>query len=214
MINTGFREKISRFFSRAVVYILWALFAFFLWTFVFNGISDTSRDKKVTMYINAIDVDSVRLSAALEESMPPGIRMVKAKPFLYSLLGSEDLLNSDLYIIRESDYEEFRESFSGMGHFQYKHPEYTYHEFAEDVSGILVYDQEADVRIGADYINYTRIEENEKDTAVLRYYLMFGRNSHHTGEDAVLLTPETLSVEADDAAVAIAEAFLRLNSGK
>ena len=67
MINTGFREKISRLFSRAVVYILWALFAFFLWTFVFNGISDTSRDKKVTLYINALEV-AIECAVTIEEA--------------------------------------------------------------------------------------------------------------------------------------------------
>ncbi len=195
-------RHLRTFFLRFPMYVLFAFLSFFVWMMIYNEISDTSADKKVTLFINAQEVKSTDLSVYLEEEMPEGIKMVQAKPFLYALVTSDALLNADLYIVRESDFEEFHESFTGMEAFKEAHPSYEYKDFGNGISGIHVYDKEEGPAIGTDFIDYDKIPEEEKETAVPSYYLFFGTNSVHLGADK--------EGALDDAAWKAAERFLGL----
>ena len=54
------------------------------------------------------------LFRVLEEEKPVGIKMVKVHPFSYAAFGNRELLESDLYAVRESDAEEMLPIFAPL----------------------------------------------------------------------------------------------------
>lgn len=163
----------KRTLSRFPVYVLWALAAFVLWSWVFGFLTDTSPEKKLTLYISADEVQDVELAALLEDGgLPEGIRMVKVHPFSYAMFGETDLLAADLYIVRASEAEEWRDSFRPLpagirGDL----------ELEGGVSGVRVYDAQTGSGVYDGLIGYDPAED---------CYLFFGAGSAHGDDGAAL----------------------------
>lgn len=163
----------KRTLSRFPVYVLWALAAFVLWSWVFGFLTDTSPEKKLTLYISADEVQDVELAALLEDGgLPEGIRMVKVHPFSYAMFGETDLLSADLYIVRASEAMEWRDSFRPLpagirGDL----------ELEGGVSGVRVYDAQTGSGVYDGLIGYDPAED---------FCLFFGANSAHKDDGAAL----------------------------
>ena len=170
---------IKRTLSRFPVYLLWALMSVFLWGFVFSFLTDAAPAKKLTVYISADAVDDVELAARLEEGgLPDGIRMVKVHPFSYAMFSDSDLLSADIYIVKASEADGWRDSFRAL-------PDGLEGDFdlGNGVRGVRVYDAETGTGVYDDLIGYAAPGNPAED-----WYLFFGTGSQHTedGDGAAL----------------------------
>ena len=164
---------IRRTFSRFPIYLLWALVSVFLWSFVFSFLTDATPAKKLTVYISAEKVQDVELAARLEESgLPDGIRMIKVHPFSYAMFSDSDLLSADLYVVKASEADGWRDSFRPL-------PDGLTGELdlGDGVRGIRVYDAETGEGVFDELIAYAVPGVPAED-----YYLFFGAGSQHTEE--------------------------------
>ena len=149
-------------FSHLHVFVLWAVLSAMLWAWIFTLVTDTTADKKITVYCHVPRVESTELAVRLEENMPEGLKMIKVHSFDYVMFEIEPVNGGDIYIIPASETEEFAEDLS------------------ED--GVKVYDCETGTGIAAEYITYG----NED------YYLFLGANSVHLEDGKALAVAEAL----------------------
>lgn len=170
---------IKRSLSRFPVYLLWALASVFFWSYLFSFLTDTSPAKKLSVYISAEKVEDVELAARLEDcGLPDGIRMVKVHPFSYAMFSDRDLRTADLYIVKVSEAEGWRDSFrplpDGMAGDL---------DLGDGVQGVRVYEAESGTGVFDELIGYSA-----PDAAAEDYYLFFGAESQHTesGDGAAL----------------------------
>ena len=165
MLKTGLLRRIL---SRFHVYILWTLLCVFLWGGIFTMLTDTKPDRKLSLYVSASDIDETELAAKMEEGvLPDGIRMVKVHPFSYALFDSNDIMTADLYVVKDSEVQQYRDSFGVL-------PEGLTGDIdlGSGIEGILVYDCVSGKGVYDTLIRYS--SEN--------YYLFFGAGSLHTAE--------------------------------
>ena len=95
-------------------FVFWALLSTILWAWIFTLLTDTVPEKKVTLYVQTEDCRSVELTLKLEEEKPQGIKMVKVHPVSYAAFGNRELLEADLYAVREADAAEMLPSFAPL----------------------------------------------------------------------------------------------------
>ena len=169
-------------FSQLHEYVLWLLLSTVLWGWIFASfVTDTKAEKKVVIYIDAVQCSDTELAAALEERMPEGLRMIQVHPFSYAMFDTDALLDADLYIVPGSRAGEYRDSFAPLSDLL---PELDgpYWEHEGVPYGLLLCDA-ADGR----YFSCVGPEEPKEDC-----YLFFGVNGLHaasltgTGDDAAI----------------------------
>ena len=164
---------IRRTLSRFPVYLLWALASVFIWSYVFSFLIDAKPAKKLTVYISVEEVQDVELAALLEDGgLPDGIRMIKVHPFSYAMFSDSDLLSADLYIVKASEADGWRDSFRPL-------PDGLTGEMdlGDGVCGIRVYDAQTGTGVYDDLIGYAVPGAPAEDC-----YLFFGAGSQHTEE--------------------------------
>lgn len=170
-------------------FVLWALLSTIFWAWIFTLVTDTVPEKKVTLYIQTEECQSRELSLKLEESMPEGIKMIKAHPFSYATFGSADLLGADLFVVRESEAEEMLPSFAPLDGEELDRGERELYVRDGVCYGVKVRDGKEAGGAAAAFIGY---EPGES------YYLFFNAESPHLGS-------------GDGAALRVAEALLKLD---
>ena len=131
---------------------IWALAAAFFSTFVFYQITDTDPAHKLTLYVDGEVRNEAQLAARLEKELNEPIRMVQVHPFMYFMFGSDVLRAADLYIVPDSDKEQYADWFT------------------PGEEGIPVYDPETGVSVAGTWILYTPEET---------YRLYIGAGSPH-----------------------------------
>ena len=171
------RRCLKRFFSRLPAYVLWLLFSAVLWSWIVGLCTDTTPAKKVTLFLDVPAVEDAALSAALEEALPDGLKMVKAHSFSYVLFQSDALEQADLYVLPASEMEEFREKLlplDGLG--------------APDawtsggaVYGLRCYDARAASGAAAELVQYTAPDKPEED-----HFICISKNSAHIADGAAM----------------------------
>ena len=145
--------------SQLHTFILWALISVIFWGWIMTLVTDTTDNKKVSIFINAYSVETRALAVELEKELPEGIKMVKVHSFEgAAAFGEYDFLNGDIYIVKAGEAELFRDSF-------------------KDIPGVKVYDAASGTGAGAEYIKYTAEGAEPED-----YYLFYGINSMHCGD--------------------------------
>lgn len=152
--------------SHLYIFLLWAVMSTILWSWIFTLVTDTSPDKKVTVYCHVPEVQSARLAAVLEENMPEGLKMIKVHPFSYVMFDTESIVKGDIFIIPASEVEQFAEDLAPVG----------------EENGVMVYDSERGTGIGLEYISY-----GEED-----YYLFLGAGSAHLEDGKALAVANSL----------------------
>ena len=121
-------------------------------SFVFYQITDTVPAGKLMLYIDGEVQNEAQLAARLEKGLPSPIRMVQVHPFSYAMFGSDALRNADLYIVPDSDREQFADW------------------FAPGEESAIVHDPETGVSVADAWILYTPEET---------YRLYLGAGSAH-----------------------------------
>ena len=153
---------VKNIFTKLHIFVLWAVLSAMLWMWIFTFVTDTTPDKKITVYCHVPEVKSTELAVRLEENIPDGLKMIKVHSFDYVMFDTSAITQGDVYIIPESEIEPFTEDLSG--------------------DGIKVYDYETKTGIASRYITY-----GEED-----YYLFFGANSVHMEDGKALIIAEEL----------------------
>ena len=169
-------KKRRRFFSLLPALVLWMMASVLVWGFVFTRITDTSREKKITLCVDAPVRDETGLAVRLEEGKGENIRMVKARAFTYAMFDTSELMNADLFIVPLSHAETYRDWFGPL-------PE-DMRDAAPCLAwdgtplGLLIYDAQTGAGAARAYIDYPGAED---------YYLFFGAASLHAAgrENAV-----------------------------
>ncbi len=107
-------QVLKNIWSQLHRFVFWALLSTILWAWIFTIITDTVPEKKVTLYVQTEACRSQELSLKLEEEKPVGIKMVKVHPFSYVVFGDRELLEADLYAVREAEAEAMLQGFAPL----------------------------------------------------------------------------------------------------
>ena len=143
-------------------FALWLLFSAIFWGWIFTLVTDTSPDKKVTVYCHVPGVEDTAMAAALEEHMPEGLRMIKVHSFDYVMFDVESIGLGDVFVIPASEVELLAGNLAPVGGEQ----------------GIKVYDAAAGDGIARAYIQYEAAGED--------FYLFLGAQSVHLEDGKAL----------------------------
>ena len=148
--------------SQLHTFALWLLFSAIFWGWIFTLVTDTSPDKKVTVYCHVPGIRDTAMAAALEEHMPEGLRMVKVHSFDYVMFDVESIGLGDVFIIPASEIGPFAEDLAPVG----------------EEPGVKVYDAAAGDGIATAYIQYEAADED--------FYLFLGARSAHLEDGKAL----------------------------
>ena len=163
------RAKLS---SAFFLGMMWIMLALLVGGFVFNQITETSEDRKITIFADAELRNAPALAEELERGLQPPVRMVKIHPFSYAMFNGEALRRADLYIVPASRTEEYREWFAPLPE------ELRDREDPLQPGGIRVRDPESGLAVRGETILYdASLPEPEV------YWLFFGKNSLHLTEE-------------------------------
>ncbi len=174
-------------FSQTHRWILWALLSAVFWGWIFGFVTNTDAAHKVVLYANVDEMQDKALALRLEEEKPEGIKMIKVHPFSYAVFGDRELLEADLYAVRETEAEAMLPGFAPL-----------------DGEGLDVGGRELYVRDGVAYgVKLSGPGEAGAAAAYMgyepgeSYYLFFNAGSPHLSG-------------GDGAALRVAEALLKL----
>ena len=139
--------------SQLHTFVLWALVSAMFWSWVFTFVTDTSPDRKVTVYVKAPELRATELAVALEASMPEGLRMIQVHAFDYVMFGVDEFYRGDIFILPGSERETYAELLAPL-----------------DATGdALIYDAAAGKGVATEYIRYGGED----------YFLYLGTGSTH-----------------------------------
>lgn len=185
-------RRFKRFTGLIPLLILWLMGSVLLWGWIFTRLTDTVPQRKIVLFVDGEVPRSVELAAVLEESKPEGIKMIQVHPFSYAMLNGDALRSADLYLVRASDAEQYREWFAPLPPAMISGK-----NLPEDGrSGLKAYDAVTGKGAASEYIAYMPAGAEPED-----YYLFFGASSLHVPgmENAV-----------DDAALSVARTLLSM----
>ena len=168
-------------------FVFWAIILSILWCWIYTYVGDTSRDKKVLVYVDAYGMERRALDLRLEdEGLPEGIKMIQTRSFDYDMFGSA--LEGDLYLMKESilkaTLEESPEKLqpvtvpAGMEGY----------EWEGKCWGVRVFDAAAQTGIAEAYIQYAPYPYPEEEN----YYLCLDAGSPHLADGAAWQVALTL----------------------
>lgn len=152
--------------------LLWLMLCVFFWSWIFTFLTDTTPEKKITLFSECSVSDETALSLYLEKDLPENIKMVKVHPFSYAMMDSSVIENSDLYIARASFADEYRDWLRPVPADLFSSYEIYY---SSDIPiGICVYDGKTKAGAGAEYLTYV-CDGNDTEN----YYLFLSSSSVH-----------------------------------
>lgn len=152
--------------SQLHTFVLWLLISAFFWGWIFTFVTDTSHERKVTVYCHVPMVQDVALAVELERQMPEGLQMIKVHSFDYVMFDMESMELGDIFIIPVSEIETYYEWLFPVGEEQ----------------GVKVYDAVTGEGIATSYIQYA-----DED-----FYLFLGAGSVHLEDGKALEVAMTL----------------------
>ncbi len=147
-------------FSQLHTFVLWLLASALFWGWIFTIVTDTSPEKKVTVYCRVPAIQDTALAAALEEDMPEGLRMIKVHSFEYVMFGTDEFDRGDVFIVPASEEADFVKDLLPV----------------EGGQPAKVYDAAAGEGAATEYIQY-----GDED-----YYMYLGSGSVHLEDGAAL----------------------------
>ena len=144
---------------------IWTIAAVIFGSFVFYQITDTDPAHKITIYVDGELRNEAQLAARLEKELPEQIRMVQIHPFRYAMFGSAALKGADLFIVPDSEKDQFADW------------------FVPGDEGRPVYDPETGLSVAGNWILYSSEET---------YRLYSGAESPHLEDGAARRAAELL----------------------
>ena len=158
--------------SQLHAFLLWLVVSVIFWSWIFTMVTDTSPDKKVTVYCHVPGIQDTALAAALEEHMPAGLEMIKVHSFDYVMFDVESIELGDIFIIPASEIGTYGGSFVPVG----------------EEPGVKVYDAATGDGAAMTYIQYEAAGED--------FYLFLGAQSVHLEDGKALeVARELLAIQ-------------------
>ena len=169
--KSGTAGKVARnIFRQLLLYILCVILAAIFVTFIFNRITDTVPEKKVSIFADVPSVKSAELEVLFSDDLPDGIKMVKARTFDYDFFGFSGGNEGDIFIVEEGSIDRCIEHFAPLSDFLPPRSIYQYYVHDGVLYGILI--KGGGNAVAAEYFEYTEGRN---------YYLFFGNQSPHPG---------------------------------
>ena len=156
----------KKLFAHLHTFVLWALASILFWSWIFTFVTDTVPEKKVTVYCLAPGVRDTYLAAALEETMPEGLRMIRVHPFDYVMFGVDAFYQGDLFLLPASEIGNYEELLVPL-------------ETGQDTK---IYDAAGGTGAAMAYISYGAED----------YYLFLGAGSRHLEDGRALAVARAL----------------------
>lgn len=183
-------KVIKKIASALLIYLTFLVLSSIAWGWLFSIATDTTPEKKITVYFDC-EVRDTELAALLEEELPEGIRMVKVHSFSYAFFDVNALESGDIFIVAKSAAGNYRDSFAPLDGLE-----------GEVLSiegvpcGVRIFDAEKGSGGADQYAAYVNEAGASED-----FYLFFGAKSIHyaKNENAV-----------DNAALLVAKRLLEL----
>ena len=161
-------------------FVLWTLILIFFWGWIYTFVGDTTRAKKVMIYVDAYELDGQTLTERLEDmGLPEGIKMIQVRSFANHLVSST--IEGDVYVIRESMLLSALEETPGKLMPIGIPAGFTGYEWEGETWGVRVYDASTGTGVASDCILYALINGPEPEN----YYLCFDAKSPHLEDGAV-----------------------------
>ena len=168
--------------SVLIMMLAWAVVSTMFWGWIMNLVTDTVPAKKLVVFIEADNVNCEGVEDILYDGLPEGLTMVKVHPFSYAFFDSQTLLNSDTFIVKESNIEQYIGSFEPLPDSLVNEDREYYISDDGAPLGIKVYDSAAENGILSEYVTY-----GDEDC-----YLFIGSSSPHLEDGAALFVAEKL----------------------
>ena len=173
-------KKYRQFLDLVPAMLLWLMLSIFLWSFVFNFLTDTAPENKLVLFADAPLTEETRLAVLLEEGIAAPVEMVQVRAFSYAMMGSEAIEGADLYIVGASQAETYQDWFAPLP------PRLL--EAGEILAldgvplGVKIYDAATGTGAAASFIGYDAPGKEAED-----HYLFVGKRSLHvqSNENAV-----------------------------
>ena len=159
-------KMLKKILSQWHSFVLWLLASALFWSWIFTFVTDTSPDKKVTVYCKVPEIRATELAIALEERMPEGLRMIKVYPFDYVMFDLDAFYQGDVFIVPASEIGTYADV------------------LAPAEEAVKAYDAATGVGMATAYIHY----ENED------YYLFLGSGSAHLEDGKAMAIAQELFV--------------------
>ena len=188
-------------FSQLHTFILIALLSAVFWAWIFTFVTDTSPEKKITVFFDVPAVAGRELDIELEKDLPDGIKMIRVHTFDYAMIDDGALQKGDIFIIRRSNMEKYAQDLAPL-EFLFKNYGGNSHYFITSdgtVVGLLIYsgstaslvDITSDL-LGPDYVNFVYPDSEPEDC-----FICFGAKSVHYAENDGALDNEAVTVAFD-----------------
>ena len=174
--------------------MIWLILAVLFWSWIFTFLTDTDPAHKVSLFADVEACRDKELAIKLEKELPDGIRMVKVHRFAYAMFDSNNLRNADLFILKASDLEQYREWLAPLPQ-QFAEQAVLFDENGVAL-GIPVFDPADRTVVAGEWLTYAIPDESNE-----QYCLAFGASSAHLPD---------LSDHPDLSSVIIAEKLLSL----
>lgn len=153
-------KTLKRIFSQLHTFVLWLLISALFWGWIFTFVTDTSPERKITVYCDVRQLEDTALAVALEENMPEGLRMIQVHSFDYVMFGVDAFERGDVFILPASQIATYAEFLAPV----------------DGIDGVKAYDAAAGKGIAEAYIRYA-----DED-----YYLFLGSGSVHLEDGKAL----------------------------
>ena len=153
-------KMLKRILSQLHSFVLWLLVSALFWSWIFTFVTDTSPDKKITVYCKVPEIQDTELAAALEEHLPEGVRMIKVHSFDYVMFGLDAFYQGDIFIVPASELEDYADVLAPV----------------DGEQGVAAYDPATGAGVATAYIRY-----GDED-----YYLYLGSGSVHLEDGKAL----------------------------
>lgn len=172
--------------------MIWLILAVLFWSWIFTFLTDTDPAHKITLFADVAVSRDKELAIELEKELPDGIRMVKVHRFSYAMFDSNNLRNADLFILKASDLEQYRDWLAPLPE-QVAARAVLFDESGTPL-GIPVFDPSDGTCAASSYLTYTVPGEDPE-----LWCLAFGASSVHLPDGAdspsVMIADKLLSLE-------------------
>lgn len=93
----------------------WLAVSALVWGFTVARLSDVKPKERVSLYTTAAIRDEAEIARWIEAQSPGGVKRARVKEFRYFMFGRDELETGDVFLVAESEINQFSDWFEGEG---------------------------------------------------------------------------------------------------